>query len=307
MVNFTLFENISDLPLVSDSDRAAIGVENWLSASRNHGLTAAAKALADDAVGQSFLRAIFGNSPFLSHGVLRDPGFMLRLAEDGPAPCFDMVLDGLDSDSGDDSAVVMERLRVARGRVALLVAAADITGQWPLERVTGALSRFAEAALGAATAHLLRAAAEAGDLRLADHANPEAGSGLTILGLGKLGADELNYSSDIDLMVLYDPAVAHYVGRDGAHGAQPCFVRMTRQLVRVMQERTAHGYVFRTDLRLRPDPGVTPPALSVEAAETYYESLGQNWERAAMIKARPVAELCIDCKAEQEQFERRNA
>ena len=83
MVNFTLFENISDLPLVSDPDRAAIGVENWLSASRDHGLTAAAKALADDAVGQSFLRAIFGNSPFLSHGVLRDPGFMLRLAEDG--------------------------------------------------------------------------------------------------------------------------------------------------------------------------------------------------------------------------------
>ena len=100
MVNFTLFENISDLPLVSDSDRAAIGLENWLSASRDHGLTAAAKALADDAVGQSFLRAIFGNSPFLSHGVLRDPGFMLRLAEDGPAPCFDMVLDGLDGGLG---------------------------------------------------------------------------------------------------------------------------------------------------------------------------------------------------------------
>ena len=289
MVNFTFFENIGDLPRAGDPDRAAIGVENWLSAGRNGGMAAAAEALADDSTGQLFLRSLFGNSPFLGHCLLRDPGFMVQLAEQGPATCFDAVLDGLGGEPGDDANLLMEQLRVARSRVALLVAAADIAGHWPLERITGALSRFAEAALGAATGHLLRAAAEAGDLRLADHADPESGSGLTILGLGKLGARELNYSSDIDLMVLYDPAVARYIGRDGAHGAQTCFVRMTRQLVRLMQERTAHGYVFRTDLRLRPDPGVTPPALSVEAAETYYESLGQNWERAAMIKARPVA------------------
>ncbi|MFP6741019.1 MAG: bifunctional [glutamine synthetase] adenylyltransferase/[glutamine synthetase]-adenylyl-L-tyrosine phosphorylase [Alphaproteobacteria bacterium] len=289
MANFTLFENISDLPVAFDQDRARIGMENWLSAGGDSGLTAAVEALRDDSMGEAFLQAMFGNSPFLGHCILRNPDFMIRLAEDGPAPCFDSVLGDLPGDPGDDANKVMERLRVAKGRLALLVAAADITNLWSLEQVTGALSRFAEAALGAATAHLLRAAANAGDLRLADHEDPETGSGLTILGLGKLGAGELNYSSDIDLMVLYDPAVAQYIGRDGAHGAQPCFVRMTRQLVRLMQERTAHGYVFRTDLRLRPDPGATPPALSVEAAETYYESLGQNWERAAMIKARPVA------------------
>lgn len=289
MANFTLFQNISDLPSAFDQDRARIGMENWLSAGRDGGLTAAVEALRDDSIGEAFLQAIFGNSPFLSHCILRNPNFMIRLAEDGPAPCLDSVLVDLRGNPGDDANQVMERLRVAKGRLALLVAAADIIGLWTVEQVTGALSRFAEAALGAATAHLLCAAANAGDLRLADHENPETGSGLTILGLGKLGAGELNYSSDIDLMVLYDPAVAQYIGRDGAHGAQPCFVRMTRQLVRLMQERTAHGYVFRTDLRLRPDPGATPPALSVEAAETYYESLGQNWERAAMIKARPVA------------------
>ena len=72
-------------------------------------------------------------------------------------------------------------------------------------------------------------------------------------------------------------------------GVQPFFVRMTRDLVRILEERTGDGYVFRTDLRLRPDPASTPLAISVAAAVAYYESVGQNWERAALIKARPVA------------------
>ena len=97
---------------------------------------------------------------------------------------------------------------------------------------------------------------------------------------------ELNYSSDIDLIVLYDPDRIH---TDDADGLQNHFIRLVRALVRLIDERTRDGYVFRTDLRLRPDPGATPLALSVLAAETYYESQGQNWERAAMIKARPVA------------------
>ena len=289
MTNFTLSTDIATLPEAYDAARAESGLKSWRSAADHAGLAAAAKAFADEPNGLAFLRAVFGNSPFLSHCIRTDVGFMLRLAEDGPGPCLDAVIGGLGDDDGHDAAAVMRTLRVARRRVALAVAAADIAGLWPLERVTAALTRFAEAALGAAVGHLLRAAAAAGELRLADGGDPQAGSGLTVLGLGKLGADELNYSSDIDLMVLYDPTVARYVGRDGPHGAQPCFVRLTRRLVRLMQERTADGYVFRTDLRLRPDPGATPPALSVEAAETYYESLGQNWERAAMIKARPVA------------------
>ena len=105
--------------------------------------------------------------------------------------------------------------------------------------------------------------------------------------MGKLGAGELNYSSDVDLIVLYDPECMRR--RPAATSRQNRFVRLARDLVRLMEERTADGYVFRTDLRLRPDPGATPPAISVLAAEVYYETLGQNWERAAMIKARPVA------------------
>ncbi|HXO02169.1 MAG TPA: bifunctional [glutamine synthetase] adenylyltransferase/[glutamine synthetase]-adenylyl-L-tyrosine phosphorylase, partial [Stellaceae bacterium] len=111
-------------------------------------------------------------------------------------------------------------------------------------------------------------------------------SGLIVLGMGKLGGGELNYSSDIDLILLYDPARAAPLERDVLHGF---FNRLARELVRILDERTGDGYVFRTDLRLRPDPRSTPLVMSVDAALSYYESAGQNWERAALIKARPVA------------------
>src|SRR5262249_57587760 len=118
----------------------------------------------------------------------------------------------------------------------------------------------------------LRGSVEGGDLILGSHDQPSEGSGLVVLGMGKLGARELNYSSDIDLIVLYDRAKVDYRGR---RTLQDCFVRIARDLVRLLQDRTEDGYVFRTDLRLRPDPGSTPLAMSVLAAETYYEGMGQ--------------------------------
>ena len=113
-----------------------------------------------------------------------------------------------------------------------------------------------------------------------------APSGYIVLAMGKYGAGELNYSSDIDLIVFYDPDRIAL-----APGLEPAefFVRLTRDLVQLLEERTGDGYVFRTDLRLRPDPGATQLALSTDAALIYYESFGQNWERAALIKARPCA------------------
>ena len=124
-----------------------------------------------------------------------------------------------------------------------------------------------------------------GKLKVRDSADPEEGSGYVVLAMGKVGAFELNYSSDIDLIVLYDADAAPL------EGAEPgsFFARITRGLVKLMQERTVDGYVFRTDLRLRPDPASTPVAISLVSALNYYESTGQNWERAAMIKARPCA------------------
>ena len=284
MTDLSFLTEIGTLPEACDRERLANAMQRWQAATA--GEDASAAALAAEPAGRGLLEALFGNSPFLTHCVLQDVGFFRRLLAEGPDPCLDAAVAEVVAAATDDLNGLMRRLRVARRRTALAVAVADIAGAWPLDRVTGALTRFAEAALGAALAHLLRAAAAAGELDLADADDPQAGCGVTVLGLGKLGAGELNYSSDIDLMVLYDPARIGYSGRAAP---QAFFVRLTRNLVRILQERTSDGYVFRADLRLRPDPGATPPAISVEAAETYYESLGQNWERAAMIKARPVA------------------
>ncbi|NNF76834.1 MAG: bifunctional [glutamine synthetase] adenylyltransferase/[glutamine synthetase]-adenylyl-L-tyrosine phosphorylase, partial [Rhizobiales bacterium] len=152
--------------------------------------------------------------------------------------------------------------------------------------VTYWLTEFADAALCSSVDYLLSAAEKSGKLTLTADETPGIGSGYFIFGMGKYGAHELNYSSDIDLIVFYDTLVCQC-----AEGVEPSvfFTRMTRQLVAIMQDMTGDGYVFRMDLRLRPDPRSTPLAISVGAAASYYESMGQNWERAALIKARPVA------------------
>jgi glutamate-ammonia-ligase adenylyltransferase len=122
-------------------------------------------------------------------------------------------------------------------------------------------------------------------LRLPHPAAPARGAGFTVLAMGKLGARELNFSSDVDLILLYDPECHAY----NAEGLGAIFARLTRDMAALMQHRDANGYVFRTDLRLRPDPGSTAPAISLASALAYYEGAAQTWERAAMIKARPVA------------------
>ena len=133
--------------------------------------------------------------------------------------------------------------------------------------------------------HLLHAANERGELRLPHPGAPSRGSGFAVLAMGKLGARELNFSSDVDLVLVFDPDAHAY----NADGISAIFARLSRALVTLMEQRDAGGYVFRTDLRLRPDPASTPPAISLPAALAYYEGSAQTWERAAMIKARPVA------------------
>ena len=171
-------------------------------------------------------------------------------------------------------------------RFALWAALLDLSGIWSVEQTFEALSQAACVALNGAVRFLLSRAHENGAYFPTQPETPEAESGYIVLGLGKLGASELNYSSDIDIIVFFDPLRANL--REGL-SHQEFFVGVTKDLVKLMQERTAGGYVFRTDLRLRPDPGATQVALSREAGLIYYESFGQNWERAAMIKARPVA------------------
>ncbi|MFZ1414296.1 MAG: bifunctional [glutamine synthetase] adenylyltransferase/[glutamine synthetase]-adenylyl-L-tyrosine phosphorylase, partial [Defluviicoccus sp.] len=244
-------------------------------------------ALTADAPACALMDAIFGNSPFLTWIAEREPEFALDLMWHGPDRMVAQVDAALARTRADAAAGIdpCAPLRVCKRRLALTTAVADITGRWDLARITGCLAAFAEGALQTACRYVLADAAKRGIL----HRNGGAAedeSGFIIIGMGKLGAFELNYSSDIDIIVFYDPqrmqtaepqALAQHVNR------------LTRRLVRVMADRTADGYVFRTDLRLRPDPGSTPPAIAVMGAEAYYETMGQNWERAAMIKARPVA------------------
>jgi glutamate-ammonia-ligase adenylyltransferase len=180
----------------------------------------------------------------------------------------------------------MRLLRRMRAEAALLIGLAEIGGVWPVTQVMRLQTALADTALAAAVDHLLLDAQRRGRLKLADPARPSQDSGYIVLAMGKMGSNELNYSSDIDLIVFYEAHAAALVA-----GTEPAvfYVRLTKALVKLLQERTVDGYVFRTDLRLRPDPASTQIAISTAAALDYYESRGQNWERAALIKARPCA------------------
>lgn len=281
----------ADLPRPADDEAARIGIERWLDAARGRedAETAARCAAALENPGlRRFLEGVFGSSPYLTFCAEREPAFLLHLLAEGPDSTVAEVMEVTANMRGRllDEPEVSRNLRIAKRRIALAVALADISGHWDLPRVTGALSDFAALAASCAAAHALRVAAGRGAFTLRHPEDPERESGYIVIGMGKLGARELNYSSDIDLIVLFD--AEKVVGGD-PDLLQSHFVRITKTLVRLLDERNADGYVFRTDLRLRPDPGSTPIAISVEAAELYYESVGQNWERLAMIKARPVA------------------
>ena len=216
----------------------------------------------------------------------RDPERLERLLEGEPATSLETVLARTRQAAYaplPEAAITLRRLKA---ELHLLVALCDLGGVWGLDAVTGALTAFADTALQAGLAALC--VDERAKGRLAPAASSGAGPlpGLFCLALGKHGAGELNYSSDIDVSVFFEPSALPL-----SSGVEPLAfaVRLTRGLAALLQERTAEGYVFRVDLRLRPDPSATPVAMPVEAALTYYETAGQNWERAAMIKARPCA------------------
>jgi glutamate-ammonia-ligase adenylyltransferase len=236
------------------------------------------------------LRCLGGNSPYLSALALRESDTVLRLAANGPAIAFAHSLSCLSHVAPSAKRPeIAAALRRSKRSAALIAAIADVGGIWPLETVTGALSELAEATLKLAIRHLLRAAHDTGEIRLQNIGRPELNCGFVALAMGKLGAGELNYSSDIDLILLYDGTAPVFAGGRAADSIGSFTSRLARDLITLMEARDANGYVFRTDLRLRPDPAATPPAVSLHAALTYYESMGQNWERAAMIKARPIA------------------
>ncbi len=243
--------------------------------------------LVRDANVRALLEAASGNSPYLARLMLRENTFLYELFAQGP----DAALAALNAEAlsvGMESEEIsaMVRLRAAKRRAALTIALADIGGLYDLTAVTGALARFADACVKSALRFLLTQAAKNTGHAQTSPEELEAVTGLIVLAMGKHGAFELNYSSDIDLVVFY--RADHFpFERNG--DKRIAAIAIARGLVKLLSEVTSDGYVFRVDLRLRPDAGATQIAISTEAAEAYYEMMGQNWERAAMIKARPCA------------------
>jgi len=283
----SLVRRIAAAPHLQATDEARARVANWrveiagVSAGKTLTRLAAAHPRLD-----ALITGLAGGSPYLWDLVRDSPERFVALLEAEPERRFgDMLADARRAIAATrDEAEAMRLLRRMKAEAALLIALADIGGVWPVTQVVERQTTLADAAVGAAVDYLLVDAQRRGKLKVSGSGRPGQGSGYIVLAMGKMGAGELNYSSDVDLIVFYDPAAFVAATEPAAF-----YVRLTRMLVRLLQERTPDGYVFRTDLRLRPDPASTQIAISTMAALDYYESRGQNWERAALIKARPCA------------------
>lgn len=232
---------------------------------------------------RALLEGAAGCSGFLAGLIGREADWLREALATPPGETLAAILAAMPAEG---TAALADSLRVARRRTALLVALADLGGAWGLAEVTHALSDLADTAVSLGLRALVAEEIARGKLPGCTEDDIPDAAGMFVLAMGKLGARELNYSSDIDLIVLFDES-RHEPG-DYAE-LRRGFIRVTQRLVKLLSEVTAEGYVFRTDLRLRPDPSVTPVCIATDPAEHYYESVGRTWERAAYIKARPCA------------------
>ena len=232
----------------------------------------------------SALAPVFAASPYLSSLARRSPERLHAVLEFEPwERLFDLIkATHAVGEAGLDLDEAKRRLRLLKSDAHLLIALADLGGGWPLDTVTEALSNFATMTVAAALEIVARFERDRGRLRAEPGGPGGAIPGLFGFAMGKFGAGELNYSSDIDLSLFYEPDALRISDK-----VEPqAFVdRCAQALASLLSERTAEGYVFRVDLRLRPDPSTTPPVVRANAALHYYETVGQNWERAAFIKA----------------------
>ena len=222
-----------------------------------------------------------GCSPYLADLMRREADWLEEALAGQPETALEAALSGL----GElDSRDLAPALRRAKARVALLAGLADLGGVWPLETVTGALTRLADLSVHEALRALVADEIRRGKVPGAAPDDAATAAGIVAIAMGKMGAGELNYSSDIDLICLFDDS--RYEA-DCVQEARAVFIKVVRKMAALLSDLTSDGYVFRTDLRLRPDAAVTPVCISMAAAEQYYEAQGRTWERAAYIKARP--------------------
>lgn len=215
------------------------------------------------------LRRASDHSPFLRSLILRRGGLVDGLRTGGS---IEQALMNARSVPGE---TVAAQLRHARAETMLVLALADLGGLWPLDKIVAALSDFADHALDTAIA-----------ASIAAHVPGAGNRGFAAIALGKHGSHELNYSSDLDPIFIYDPAILPRRPREEPAEAA---VRIARGVVDLLQTRDGDGFVFRVDLRLRPASEATPIALPLDAAITHYESSALAWERAAYIRARAAA------------------
>ena len=277
-------------PEPTSGEHTRAGRDAWLAAAAALGGAdeSFANALVGDRRASAFMDGVFGNGPALGRWLAREPAQLRAVAELGPNAAFANTLEEIAgiAHRPDGRRALQQRLRAAKRRAMLTVALADIAGAWPQEEVAASLTRLADAAVACALGQLLEEAAARGSLVPVDRDQPALACGLAVFGVGALGAGELTYSSELNLFVLFDPERVQHRGR-----GEPTETlhRLVRDLATLLDVRNDDGCVYRTDFKFRPNMGATPLALSIAAAEQYYESHGQNWERAAMIKARPVA------------------
>ncbi|MDE2380345.1 bifunctional [glutamine synthetase] adenylyltransferase/[glutamine synthetase]-adenylyl-L-tyrosine phosphorylase [Bradyrhizobium sp.] len=283
----TLAARFAEGPHVAASATAEQRLRDWLAELEPQHVAAIDAALVHP-LARTILAGIAEFSPYLFDLVRADPERLTRLLACDPDAHLASLIETARRAvmAAPDEAEVMRLLRRMKSEAALLIALCDIGGVWPVMRVTAALTDLAVSSVQAALQFLLRQEAARGRLVPPNPDAPEEGCGLIVLAMGKMGAGELNYSSDVDLIVFFDPEATTLA--DGIE-PQPFFVRVTQGIARLLQQRTYDGYVFRVDLRLRPDPSSTQVAISRDAALSYYEREGRTWERAAMIKARACA------------------
>lgn len=244
---------------------------------------------------------ICGSSPFLTNIICRGPSYvqrlfimreiMLKRSENEMLAALREVVPP--ECTYQDLFPILRRFKYTE---VLRIAARDLNGLAPLEEVTAELSSLASATLQIAYETAKRELAAEHGLPMMETPEGFAEADLTILGMGKLGGRELNFSSDIDLIYFYSSSKGETAGVPDPRGTlkgkvslHVFFVKLAEMVNRAISQVTSDGFVFRVDMGLRPDGKAGDLASSLRSAEIYYESWGQAWERAAMMKARPVA------------------
>lgn len=269
-----LASSIRRVPIPYDTDQA------------NDVLSALPGPLATGPLGD-LARGVAGSSPFLAQLLQRHGVWLADESAEPMGEVLERILsEAEEASAGTDWRGLLSTLRHAKARAALYIALADLGGALEFSRIVEALTGLADGLTGTALRWLVADEIARGRMPGMSQRDIPDGAGIFVLGMGKLGARELNYSSDIDLICLFDQ---DRFSQEDLYEARARCIHVIRRLVKALSERTSDGYVFRTDLRLRPTPSTTQPCMSMEAAERYYESSGRTWERAAHIKARPIA------------------